>query len=107
MCIRDVENLRNWELNQNLTAEAESLQTVAGWNTMLGIAHRYQNAFPTLLPLTYNPSNFRFRHTDRQRSQASIQAFADGLFGSNAFERVVFDSVPERDTLLRVSERNF
>lgn len=68
---------------------------------MLGIAHRFQAAFPSLLPLTYNANNIRFRHTDRQRSQGSIRAFADGLYGSNAWQRVEFDAVPERDTLLR------
>ena len=77
--------------------------TVAGWNIMLGIAHRYQMAFPTLLPLSYNRNNIRFRHTTAQRSQGSIRAFADGLFGWNAFERVVFEAVPEQDLLLRVS----
>lgn len=105
ICLQDIENIRNWQLNTNLTAETESLLTVAGWDIMLGIAHRYQSAFPRLLPLVYNVNSFRFRHTDRQRSRGSIQAFADGLFGSNAFERVVFDEVPQRDTLLRVSLR--
>lgn len=102
ICLQDIENLRNWQLNTNLTRETESLLTVAGWNIILGIAHRYQLAFPSLLPLVYNPMNIRFRHTDRQRSQGSIRAFADGLFGSNAFERVVFEAVPDRDTFLLV-----
>lgn len=103
LCMQDLESIRDWEANTNLTAETESLLTVAGWDIMLGIAHRYQAAFPTLLPLVYSPTQFRFRHTDRQRSNASIRAFADGLFGSRGFERVQFDTVPARDTLLRVS----
>lgn len=96
-------NLRQWELNANFTEQSDSLLTVAGWNTMIGIAQRYQAAFPTLLPNVFNQTTFRFRHTHTQRSIASVQAFADGLFGSNAFENVVYDDVPERDTLLRVS----
>jgi multiple inositol-polyphosphate phosphatase / 2,3-bisphosphoglycerate 3-phosphatase len=103
MCVPDVTALHNWRLNTNLTAEFSSDLTVSGWNVMLGIAHRYQLAFPSLLPLIYNRNNFRFRHTDRQRTQASVRAFADGLFGSRSFERVVFDDVPGRDILLRVS----
>jgi hypothetical protein len=82
--------------------ENETLLTVSGWNIMLGIAHRFQMAFPSLLPLTYNRPDFQFRHKDRQRSQGSIHAFADGLFGSRSFERVTFENVPGRDTLLRV-----
>lgn len=70
---------------------------------MMGIARRYQAAFPTLIPDAFNQTAFRFRHTHTQRSIASTQAFADGLFGANAFENVVFDDVPARDTLLRVS----
>jgi hypothetical protein len=43
-----------------------------------------------------------FRHTIRQRSQGSIRAFADGLFGPNGFQSVVFENIPEQDTFLRV-----
>lgn len=107
ICLQDAENLRSWNGNPNLTASNADLLTVSGWNIMLGIAHRYQAAFPTLLPLTYNRDNFRFRHTDRQRSQASVRAFADGLFGSAAFESVSFETVPERDTLLRVRKLRY
>lgn len=102
MCEQDVANLRQWQLNANLTEANESLLTASGWDIMLGIARRYQAAFPGLISDVYNQTNFRFRHSFLQRSRASTQAFADGLFGTNAFENVVFDAVPDRDLTIRV-----
>lgn len=105
LCEQDVANLRQWQLNANLTEATESLLTVAGWDIMLDIARRYQAAFPTLIANVFNQTNFRFRHSYLQRSRASTQAFADGLFGANAFENVVFDAVPDRDLLTRVFKK--
>lgn len=109
LCYNDAQNLRAWRLNPNMSLATESLLTVPGWDLMKGTASRYQAAFPTLLPTTYNNQHYRFRHAYSQRSQGSLRAFADGLFGGNSFERVAFEPVPERDILLRVSlpEKNF
>lgn len=70
---------------------------------MQNLAQRYQNLFPTLLPRIYNRTQYVFRHTSRQRSQGSIRAFADGLFGPNGFQSVVFEPIPEQDSFLRVN----
>lgn len=79
----------------------EQFLTVAGWNEMVGIAYRYRLAFPTLLPQVYTRSWFTFRHTDRQRTQASVRAFADGLFGHNGYQQVYIEPVLDPDRLLR------
>lgn len=42
-----------------------------------------------------------FRHTDRQRTQATVRAFADGLFGEGAYRNVQFTEPPTPDSLLR------
>ncbi|CAO1438543.1 unnamed protein product [Diamesa hyperborea] len=100
LCAADFQLINNWTFDSNITIERESLLTVAGWNVMQDLAQRYQTAFPTLLPFAYNRQQFLFRHTERQRSQGSIRAFADGLFGFNGFQGVTFETVPTIDTFL-------
>lgn len=93
--------INNWRFDPNITVQREQFLTVAGWNEMKGIAQRYQRYFPTLLPSAYNRARFTFRHTDRQRTQATIRAFADGIFGFNGFQQVVIEPVANPDPLLR------
>lgn len=100
MCAGDFNLVRDWSPDANITVDTADLLTVSGWDIMKGVAQRYQQVFPTLLPTTYSRANYSFRHTDRQRSQGSIRAFADGLFGQ--FETVQFETVPTDDTFLRV-----
>lgn len=68
---------------------------------MKNIAQRYQRYFPTLLPTTYDRNRITFRHTDRQRTQATTRAFADGIFGYNGYQQVVVEQIPNPDRLLR------
>lgn len=68
---------------------------------MKGIAQRYQAAYPTLLPTNYNPAFYTVRHTDRQRTQATVRAFLDGVFGHNGYQKVFVEPVPSPDNLLR------
>lgn len=68
---------------------------------MQNIARRYQEFFPTLLPNVYTPQRYMFRHAFTQRSQASIRAFSDGLFGEGAWQHVFFEPMPVRDWFLR------
>lgn len=78
-----------------------SLTTEAGVTAMENIARRFQQAFPDILSETYSPDRFHFRHTETERTNTSIRAFASGLFGSAASQNVVYEDVPERDWLLR------
>lgn len=103
LCAGDLNLIRDWTIDPNITVNNADVLTVSGWNIMQNLATRYQNLFPTLLPRVYNRTQFLFRHTDRQRSQGSIRAFADGLFGANGFQDVVFENIPTQDTFLRVS----
>ena len=104
LCARDFELIRDWELDANLTISQAELLTVSGWNIMQDLATRYQARYPTLLPNQYSRARYSFRHTDRQRSEGSIRAFASGLFGN--FQTVEFEPIPAQDTLLRVSPIN-
>lgn len=100
LCASDIELIRNWRFDSNITADNEQLLTVTGWNEFQGLAQRYQAAFPTLLPSTYSQNHYFFRTTHTQRALASMQAFADGLFGFNGFENVQFEDVPAQDFVM-------
>lgn len=101
LCASDMELIRNWRFDSNITIEIEQYLTVAGWNELQGLAQRYQAAFPTILSATYSPNDYFFRTTDRQRTLASLRGFADGLFGYNGYQLVRFEDVPSPDYLLR------
>lgn len=104
MCRQDLELIRNWVMDPNITLEHEAATTVAGWTAMQNIGRRYQQFFPTLLPSTYDPNWYTFRNTITRRSHASIRGFVDGLFGDNGWIQVAFQPIPEVDTLLRPIE---
>lgn len=99
LCQSDFDLIKEWQLDPNITAEKEQFLTVSGWNEMKGIAKRYQQAFPTLLSTTYARNRFTFRHTDRQRTKATVFAFADGVFGDN--QEVALEPLLDPDRLLR------
>ena len=101
LCASDFELIRNWRFDSNITLDKEQFLTVAGWNELQGLAQRYQAAFPTILSSNYSQQDYFFRTTYKQRTLASLKAFADGLFGFNGFEQVRFEEVPAVDFLLR------
>jgi len=101
LCRQDFEALRDWRRAANFTLESASLTTEAGRIAMRNVARRYQQFFPSILSDTYTSARFHFRHTRTARTNTTIRAFADGLFGENQNENVVFEDVPENDTFLR------
>lgn len=101
LCTEDFALIDTWRFDPNITLEKENWLHVSGWNEVKGVAQRFQRAFPTLLPTTYNRNWYRFRNTDRQRTQASIRAFTDGLFGHNGYQQVFVDPFTVPDRLLR------
>lgn len=99
LCQPDFNLINTWQFDPNITVEIEQHLVVAGWNEMKNIAKRYQRIFPSLLPTLYNRNQITFRNTDRQRTQATVRAFADGIYGS--FEQIFVEPVPNPDPLLR------
>lgn len=100
LCASDIASIRNWTFDTNITLEVSQHLTSSGWHELKGLAQRYQSAFPTILSSTYSPKDYLFRFTNAQRTEASLRAFADGLFGVNGSDQVQFEDVPERDTFL-------
>lgn len=78
-----------------------SLSTDASGIAMRNIAKRFQQMFPDILTETYSSDRYHFRHTDTERTNASIRAFASGLFGLSGSQNVVYEDVPERDWFMR------
>lgn len=101
LCASDVELIRNWKFDSNITFENEQHLTVTGWNEFQGLAERYQSAFPSILPSTYSRDDYFFRATDFQRTIASLHAFADGFFGFNGHQQVQIELFDGPDVLLR------
>ncbi|KAG4066312.1 hypothetical protein HA402_000536 [Bradysia odoriphaga] len=102
LCQQDMENIRNWTINPNITVGRNSELVETGWNEWKGIGQRFRDAFPTILSLPYNQSLFLFRATDRQRTAASLQGFADGVFGE--WQNVQFEPITDPDLLLRPND---
>lgn len=101
LCAADIELVRSWSFDSNITLARQQYLTVSGWNEFQGLAQRYQRAFPTLLPSTYTANDFFFRTAFTQRAIGSIRAFTDGLFGFNGWQQVQFEPIPSLDFVLR------
>lgn len=101
MCRQDFEALRDWTIGAFFNQQNAGLITEGGELAMHNIARRFQQAFPDILTETYNANRFHFRHTETARTNASIRAFATGLFGQAGAQNVVYEDVPERDWLMR------
>lgn len=100
LCASDFESIKNWRFDPDITFENVQHLTSAGWNEFQGLAQRYQAAFPSILPSIYSPNDYFFRSTGAHRTDRSLHAFADGLFGVDGHEQVQFEDVPERDYVL-------
>lgn len=101
LCASDVELIRNWRYEDwNITLEDQADLNAAGWSEMEGLGQRYQAAFPSILSPTYSANDYFFRTTGTHRTQTSLEAFADGVFGVNGHQQVQFENVPEQDFYL-------
>ena len=101
LCAFDIELIRNWRFDSNITLEREQILTQTGWDELEGLGRRYQQAFPELLPTTYSRDHFFFRSTTTQRSIESLRAFTVALFGVTGAQQVVPEPINNPDFLLR------
>ncbi|KAG4072653.1 hypothetical protein HA402_004742 [Bradysia odoriphaga] len=100
LCASDFELLKNWSF-PDITDDLADHLLPLGWNNFYELAQRFQAAFPTILPSTYSPRDFFFQPSNHARHRQSLEAFADGLFGVNAHEQVVFQETPNPDVYMR------
>lgn len=89
------------DLGEIFRLENAALTTQSGVYAMQNISRHFQQAFPNILPQTYRPAHFHFRHDATPRTNATIRAFAAGLFGESGAANVVYEPIPEVDSFLR------
>lgn len=99
LCSDDLEQLKQWKFDQNLTSEYAEFLTVQGWNDLKYMAIDYQRTFQNLIEPRYTKEKFKFGFTDTQRTEASYKAFIEGLFGSGA-EGIVDTKVESNQSIL-------
>lgn len=87
-----------------MTEVDEQHLTISGYQELQTIAKHYKATFPELLTEIYAPEKFRFRFTNTERTNASFHAFAEGLFGPGASERIFVPPPQTPDYLLRPFE---
>ncbi|KAG5676678.1 hypothetical protein PVAND_006495 [Polypedilum vanderplanki] len=104
LCSEDLEILKNWRLDRNLTAEYENHLTVQGWNDLKYMAIDFQRTFQNVIETRYSREKFKFGYTDTQRGEASFKAFVEGLFGPNAEARINIPAEGNNSILLRPYE---
>ncbi|CRK97829.1 CLUMA_CG011205, isoform A [Clunio marinus] len=104
LCSDDLELLKKWRFDQNLTAAYAEYLTVQGWNDMKYMAIEFQRTFQNLIEPRFSRDKFKFGFTDTQRTEASYKAFAEGLFGPNAEGVINAKAESNQSILLRPYE---
>jgi len=104
LCADDLDQLRRWRFDTNLTATYENYLTVQGWNDLKYMGIDYQRTFQNVIEARYSREKFRFGYTDTQRTEASFKAFAEGLFGPGADGIINAQSDGNNSMLLRPYE---
>ncbi|XP_067005403.2 multiple inositol polyphosphate phosphatase 1 [Anabrus simplex] len=82
LCDKDLESLKSWTFN--LTVDDDNKLTPQGEEDLQFLARRLKQLFPSLLSTPYKSDLYHFRSTDTQRTKASAENFAKGLFGSSS-----------------------
>lgn len=85
LCDRDLEGFRRWQWNLSISENVAHDLTQQGKDDMIFLARRYQTRYPELLRIPYSNQNFEFQYTDTDRTRSSYEAFAQGLFGQDAY----------------------
>lgn len=103
MCEDDLNLLKSWQLNQNITVDLADTLTVGGWDELKSLAIRLKRSFPHLMEKDYDQEQFFFQYTAKQRAAGSYEGFVEGLFGVGAHDYIQTPKPTNNDSLLRVS----
>nr|XP_029723160.1 multiple inositol polyphosphate phosphatase 1-like [Aedes albopictus]XP_029723161.1 multiple inositol polyphosphate phosphatase 1-like [Aedes albopictus] len=101
MCADDLDLLRSWRWDRNISVEYESFLTDQGWSDLKLLARREKDRFNEVFNWPYDKQRYLFRHTKSQRTEASFKAFVEGLFGDGAYNFINAEPEPTDDTLLK------
>lgn len=81
LCAQDIDNLRNWVLDEKFFDETSQLSK-EGFEELLGIGRRMKEAFPNLLS-KLSKEEYTFRSVKSKWVQDSIKGFVEGLGDKN------------------------
>ena len=99
LCDTDMELLRNWSVE--IETEWSKNLHVEGEKEMILLGERWLNRYPELLS-QYEPSVYRLRSTDTQRSLKSGESFITGLWSRVAVSQATWHvSASGHDPLIR------
>ncbi|XP_043280384.1 multiple inositol polyphosphate phosphatase 1 [Venturia canescens] len=85
LCNQDLDNLKLWNPNPNLTPDMALKLTPEGAEDSMLFGRRLQSNFPEILQpniADITADNYKFRSTNSERTRASMESFMEGLFGS-------------------------
>lgn len=102
LCDEDLELLRYWKFDGNITDDKANILTTQGWEDIKFLAIHFQSAFPNLLENIYSPPKYQFKYTTSDRTNDSLKAFLEGLFGDHAYDHIVTPQPLKDDLLLQV-----
>lgn len=101
MCESDFSSIRKWSWNASVTDDQDQFLVEQGWLELKSVAANFQGLYPNLLNGHYEPEKYYFRHTKTQRTKASFQAFAEGLFGTKGYQNITIPIPSDNDTVLK------
>lgn len=58
LCEGDLDLLRNWKWDENITVENDQYLTEQGWNDLLWLGEAYKRTFPNILTGTYSDDEY-------------------------------------------------
>ncbi|XP_011297245.1 multiple inositol polyphosphate phosphatase 1 [Fopius arisanus] len=94
-----LKRVRDWE--HKLKPEDEMILAGEGEDELIGLAERFQARFPTLMPEKFDNKTYKFKFTQKQRTEESARYFAIGLFGKKGSKHVWYPPSEESDPILR------
>lgn len=103
LCDEDLELLRYWKFDANITDDKANVLTRQGWEDLKYLAIHFQSAFPNLLENIYSSQKYQFKYTISDRTNDSLKAFLEGLFGDHAYDHIVTPLPVKEDLLLKVT----
>ncbi|XP_015120832.1 multiple inositol polyphosphate phosphatase 1 [Diachasma alloeum] len=96
---KELKRLRDWK--SDFADEEDMILTEEGENEMIGLGERFQARFPRLMPDKFDNRTFKFKFTQKQRTEESAKSFAIGLFGKKGSKNVWYPPAEMKDPILR------
>ncbi|CAG9824646.1 unnamed protein product [Phaedon cochleariae] len=95
LCPKDYELFIRWRFNDSISESKANSLTSQGMEDMKQLARRFKWKYPQLFQ-SYDERSYNFQYSSEDRSHDSFQAYAEGLFGSDAY-RIHSNTINAKD----------